>query len=245
MKCIMVMLMLTLLVSSTWAGMFRDDFNDGDLKGWTFVRDAEDGGIQNGELVLGSRKSTVIIAVDGIIARDYEIAMSVKIRKLVAGPIANGPLIGLRAHAQHENDKHPLSQYTLAYNFLIGRNVDTTKGLGGAIWHVGDILPRQGGGQRVLIVQKVLKFSPFNVQLDTWYRLKVIAKGNRFQMFIDEKKMLDFLDNTYNEGRIYLSGGGGNIAHFDDFEVQWSDDLAVQPQRKLTITWGQIKCSFH
>ena len=196
MKRIMVMLILTLLVSSTWAGMFRDDFNDGDLKGWTFVQDAEDGGIQNGELVLGSRKSTVIIAVDGVVARDYEVAVSVKIRKLVSGPIANGPLIGLRAHALSENEMHPLDQYDLAYNFLIGRNVDKTKGLGAAIWHVGDILPRRGGGQRILIVQKVLNFSPFNVQLDTWYRLKVIAKGNRFQVFVDEEKMLDFLDNT-------------------------------------------------
>ena len=243
MKYIMVMLILTLFASSTWAGIFRDDFNDGDLKGWTFVQDAEDGGIQNGELVLGSRKSTVIIAVDGVVARDYEVAVSVKIRKLVAGSVANGPLIGLRAHALRESDKHPTLQYDLAYNFLIGRNADKTKGLGAVIWHVGDVLPRRGGGQRVLIVPKVLNFSPFNVQLDTWYRLKVIAKGNRFQMFVDEKKMLDFLDNTYNEGRIYLSGGGGNIVHFDNFEVQW-DDLAVQPQRKLTTTWGQIKRSF-
>ena len=93
MKYIMAMLMLTLLVSSTWAEVFRDDFNDGDLQGWLFVKDAEDGGIQNGELVLGSRKSTVIIAVDGVIARDYEITVSVKIRKLVAGAVANGPLI--------------------------------------------------------------------------------------------------------------------------------------------------------
>ena len=59
--------------------------NDGDLQGWMFVKDAEDGGIQNGELVLGSRKSTVIIAVDGVVARDYEITVSVKIRKLVSG----------------------------------------------------------------------------------------------------------------------------------------------------------------
>ena len=243
MKHIMVMLMLMSFVSSTEAGIFRDDFNDADLEGWTFVQDAEDGGIQNGELVLGSRKSTVIIAVDGVIARNYAVAVSVKIRKLVAGPIANGPLIGLRAHALHENDKHPTLQYDFAYNFLIGRNVDKTKGLGAAIWHVGDVLPHPAGFQRVLIVQKVLKFAPFNVQLDTWYRLKAIVKDNRFQVFVDEKKMLDFLDNTYNEGRIYLSAGGGNVAHFDDFEVQW-DDLAVQHRRKLTTTWGQIKRSF-
>ena len=132
MKRIMVMLMLTLSVSSTWAGIFRDDFNDGDLEGWTFVRDAEDGGIQNDELVLGSRKSTVIIAVDGVIARDYEVAVSVKILKLVPGPTANGPLIGLRAHTKDKNDKLPLLQYTLAYNFLTGRDSDKTKGLGAA-----------------------------------------------------------------------------------------------------------------
>ena len=243
MRHTMVTLILTLLVSSTWAGIFRDDFNDDDLKGWTFIQDAEDGGIQNGELVLGSRKSTVIIAVDGVVARDYEITVSVEIRKLVAGAVANGPLIGLRAHALFENDKHPLGQYDLAYNFLIGRNADKTKGLGAVIWHVGDVLPRRGRGQRVLIVPKVLKFSPFNVQLDTWYRLKVIAKDNRFQVFVDEKKMLDFLDNSYNEGRIYLSSGGGNIARFDNFEARW-DDLAVQPQRKLTTTWGGIKHNF-
>ena len=114
MKRIMVMLILTLLVSSTWAGMFRDDFNDGDLKGWTFVQDAEDGGIQKDKLVLGSRKSTVIIAVDGVVARDYEVAVSVKIRKLVSGPIANGLLIGLRAHNLHENENHPLDQIRLS-----------------------------------------------------------------------------------------------------------------------------------
>ena len=54
MKYMMVMLILTLLVSSVRAEIFRDDFNDGDLEGWTFVQSAEDGGIQNGELVLSS-----------------------------------------------------------------------------------------------------------------------------------------------------------------------------------------------
>ena len=34
MKRMMVMLMLMSFVSSTWAEIFRDDFNDGDLEGW-------------------------------------------------------------------------------------------------------------------------------------------------------------------------------------------------------------------
>ena len=96
----------------------------------------------------------------------------------------------------------------------------------------------------VRIGNKLLEFSPFAFEMDKWYRLKVIAKGNRFQVFVNQQKMLDFLDNTYAEGRIYLSSGHGNRAHFDDFEVRWGGALPVQLQRKLTTTWGQIKRSF-
>ena len=56
MKTMMAMLLFTLFASSVWAEIFRDNFNDGDLQGWTFIKGAEDGGIENGELVLGSPK---------------------------------------------------------------------------------------------------------------------------------------------------------------------------------------------
>ena len=41
MKYMMVIFILTLLVSvsSIRAEIFRDDFNDGDLKGWTFIQE--------------------------------------------------------------------------------------------------------------------------------------------------------------------------------------------------------------
>ena len=83
MKQMMAMLILTLLVSAVRAEIFRDDFNHGALEGWMFMLGAKNGGIQNGELVLNSpkpeREAEVIIAVDGIIASDYEVAVSVKI----------------------------------------------------------------------------------------------------------------------------------------------------------------------
>ena len=91
---------------------------------------------------------------------------------------------------------------------------------------------------------KLLEFSPFAFEMDTWYHLKVIARDNRFQVFVNQQKMLDFLDDTYTEGRIYLSSGFGNRVHFDDFEVRWGGALAVQPQKRLTTTWGQIKRGF-
>ena len=99
MKHMMAMLILTLLVSSVRAEIFRDNFNDGDLQGWTFVQGAEDGGIENDELVLGSPKveaeAEVMIAVDGIISSDYEVSVSLKISRLA---ISGGAAIGLRAH---------------------------------------------------------------------------------------------------------------------------------------------------
>ena len=52
MKCLMVMLMLTSFVLSTWAEVFRDDFNDENLEGWVVLR-AREASIENGELVLG------------------------------------------------------------------------------------------------------------------------------------------------------------------------------------------------
>ena len=93
------------------------------------------------------------------------------------------------------------------------------------------------------IRSKLLEFSPFAFEMNKWYRLKVIARDNRFQVFVDKKKILDFLDDTYTEGRVYLSSGLGNRVHFDDFEVRWGAALAMQHQRTLTTTWGQIKRS--
>lgn len=102
MKRTMVMLILTLLASSVQTEIFRDNFNDGALKGWTFVLGAKNGGIQNGELVLSfpkpERKAEVIIAVDGITASDYEVAVSVKISEFFWGDFDGGPSIRLRAH---------------------------------------------------------------------------------------------------------------------------------------------------
>ena len=265
MKQMMVMLTLTLLVSSVRAEVFRDNFNDGDLKGWTFLQGAEDGGIENGELVLSSpraeHEAEVMSVVDGITARDYEVAVSLKISRLVRN-INGGPLIGLRAHTppilepllkegklkegtrEREKKKEWIQTlwYRQSYQFLLGNqdiNIqDIRRGLAANIEHVE--FDKQG----IFHKRNLRAFQLFDFRLHKWYRLKVIAKGNRFQYFIDDTKMLDFLDDTYAAGRIYLSSGLGNRVHFDDFEVQY-EALSVQPREKLTTSWGEIKSSFH
>ena len=268
MKQMMVMLVLTLLVSSIGAEIFRDDFNDGDLKGWTFVQGAEHGKIQNGELVLSSPKAEdkaeVIIAVNGIISRDYEVTVSLKISKLVRDiDINGGPSIGLRAHtdpflepiikpAPARGKKGiPTLLYGRSYKFFLGNqdvNIqDIRRGLAATVQHMDVVKKNNDGNERLIRVirmDELRAFRLFDFRLRKWYRLKILAKGNRFQVFIDDAEMLDFFDDTYTAGRIYLSSGRGNHVHFDDFEVQY-EALSVHPRKQLTTTWGEIKIDFH
>ena len=274
MKHMMAMLTLMLFVSSVWAEIFRDNFNDGDLQGWTFLQGAEDGGIENGELVLGSPKvvdeakleeeSEVMIAVDGIISSDYEVSVSLKISKLVTN-VGSGAAVGLRAHIHpllepwtvhlEEDERNKDSRiflYRQSYRFCLGNihienNIhiqdlrNLRRGLAAAIQQM-KLIPDE---RKILINRgKLHIFRLFDFELHKWYRLKIIAKGNRFQCFIDGKEMLDFLDDTYTKGRIYLSSGWGNRVHFDNFEVQY-DARPVHPRKQLTTTWGEIKGGFH
>ena len=272
MKHMMVILILTLLVSSVRAEIFRDNFNDGDLQGWTFIKGAEDGGIENGELVLGSPKvedlkveeeAEVMIAVDGIISSDYEVSVSLKISRLA---IIGGAAIGLRAHTDpllepftehlerdERNKKSRILLYKRSYTFFLG-NIHIEDKL-----HIQDIRNIKRGLAATIQLMKISMeediwtlftrnklhtFRLFDFKLHKWYRLKILAEGNRFQCFIDDKKMLDFLDDTYTAGKIYLSSGLGNHVHFDDFEVQY-EALSVSPRKQLTTTWGEIKSNFH
>ena len=264
MKHTMVMLILTLLVSSVEAEIFRDNFNDGDLQGWTLVQGAEDGGIENGELVLGSPKAEseteVIIVADGIIASDYEVSVSLKISKL-ARVLSGSAAIGLRAHTdplidlvteylkrnkrdeRDERNKGIQLMYKRSYRFFIG-NIDNTKRGFAATIQLMKVSVTKDGVPTIFLADNLHTFREFDFKLHEWYRLKIIAKGNRFQCFIDDKKMLDFLDDTYTEGGIYLASGKGNRVHFDDFEVQY-EALSVQLRRQLTTTWGEIKSNLH
>ena len=261
MKTMTAMLLFTLFASSVWAEIFRDDFNDGDLRGWTFVQGAEHGRIQNSALVLSSPNpkagfgAEAIIVVDGIIASDYEVAVSVKISRLVKD-IVRGPHIGLRAHIPPRLEPFIESfrgnkllrtlLYEQSYQFILGYEdigaLDTKRGFGATIQHVE--VSKKGDEWNINSEGRTRAFRVFDFRLHKWYRVKVIAKGNRFQCFIDDIEMLDFLDDTYTGGRIYLSSGWGNRVHFDDFEVQY-EALAVQSRKQLTTTWGEIKGGFH
>ena len=261
MKRIMTILILMFFVPSVRSEIFRDNFNDGNLKGWTFIQGAEHGGIQNSALVLSSPNpkagfgAEAMIAADGIIASDYEVGVSVKISRLVKG-ILRGPHIGLRAHIPSrlepfiEDFQGNKILRTLlhgqSYQFLLGHQDIgggvTKRGFGATIQQVE--VSKKGDRWNINSEGRSRAFRLFDFRLHKWYRLKIIAKGNRFQCFIDDIEMLDFFDDTYTAGRIYLSSGWGNRVHFEDFEIQY-EALAVQSRKQLTTTWGEIKGDSH
>jgi hypothetical protein len=94
---------------------------------------------------------------------------------------------------------------------------------------------------------------PFEYELDKWYSLKAVIKGNQLEFYIDDKLMAKAEDDRNQAGCVGFGTFGTAI--FDDFvmtgpEVKdgghWDpkahDQLtAVKPQNNLAVTWGQIK----
>ena len=249
--------MLALLVSSASAGVLRHDFNNLDLGGWVISEDHQTVAIENGELIAGvpppepGSTTLVLLPFEGLPASDYDVAVSVRLNLFVFQPsIANGAGIGVRGHSAEKffglvNDdklQDPRALSDLGYYFFIGQNTEGEWGVGASIWHIERVAVNAEGFIRgVFIENELLRFAPFDVKLGEWYRLKVIAEGELFRVFVNEEQILGLRDVRYSEGTIYLSSGFGNLIRFDDFEVKYDGPAAVQPQRKLATMWSEIK----
>lgn len=92
----------------------------------------------------------------------------------------------------------------------------------------------------------------FPTEIDTWYRVQLIAKGDLFTVKVKEKKdntlfadldpVLDVKDGTYKEGALQTSYYGP----IDNVIIAESerDILAVCPYNSYIRTWGDIKKEF-
>ena len=80
------------------------------------------------------------------------------------------------------------------------------------------------------------------------YRMKVVAKGKKFQFFLDDKLLWEGEDKA--EPKFQPSGRIGFICHetkprFDNLVIEGDQILttAVKPVGKLSISWSEIKSS--
>jgi hypothetical protein len=71
-------------------------------------------------------------------------------------------------------------------------------------------------GRRIPILPGVRHDLPVN----GWSILKVSVRGNRFQVYLDHRRILQGTDNTFiGSGGVGLWTAGDSVAYFDDFQV--------------------------
>ena len=71
-------------------------------------------------------------------------------------------------------------------------------------------------GQRTLLMPGAKRDIPSN----DWSTLKVSARGNRFQIYVDHRRILQGWDSTFTHpGKVGLWTGADAVTYFDDFRV--------------------------
>ena len=78
------------------------------------------------------------------------------------------------------------------------------------------------------------------VAQDTWHDMKVVCSGSKFKFYFNGKLQVEYEDDTYKTGGVGVWSWAGPTS-FDDLKVTLEGGSAVDPQEKLTATWGSLK----
>lgn len=71
-------------------------------------------------------------------------------------------------------------------------------------------------------VRRMLGNANHNIPVDRWHRLRVIVRGDRFQVRYDDHAVLDLRDDTFLSGRIGLWTKSDAVTYFDDLTLRTS-----------------------
>ncbi len=234
----MVGLILFLTTASVWAGTFSDNFNDGNMDGWTpftfFPGQVAKSTwrIENGELIFEAIDTPIGFFIGESTWKNYTMRVKAKMVKHQYDVVwAEGLFSFIRIN--------PNSPFNL-YIFGIG----TT---GNARPISEEKRAYATFGQEGSAAFHHFEFEPFEWQLDTWYDLRITAKEDFFQFYINGALVLEYTDATHPTGGVGISVCcmRGTTVHYDDFSLT-GDDVpdtvtAVDPQAKLATTWGKLK----
>jgi hypothetical protein len=80
-------------------------------------------------------------------------------------------------------------------------------------------------------------------QIGKWYRLRIDVAGNEISYYIDDKLQHQVNDNLHKSGGVNLYAHDA-IVEFDNVVITGDDipdNLSIQHQSKVTISWGQLK----
>ena len=221
-----------LVVSLVAAGTLRDNFDDGDLEGWTLLtwRNGESAvhKVENGEAILKSVGGCSIIILGQTSWKNYTVSVRCKLVQHQPAPGWN-EAAGIVMRTQPvQGDASDIYAFDLG---TVGVNPKT----------IHAFACMRGNNQMQNLQSKL-----FEWKLNKWYQLKVEAKGDRFKFYLDGKLMIDYKDKTHSTGMIGIgSAVHTTTAHFDDFIATGDEipdlNLSVSPRSKLAVIWAEEK----
>lgn len=241
-----LIVLVTLCLSSAWAGTWMDDFGDGRLGAWVAVDVAADIVMATKEATgMVEEKEGNLIVTDNVDLppyasyptlaafnnkqniKDFYLAVDAKIAKVIIPEYCWWDI-----------------QFRSGSDSFAGIFFSVEKGSGTYSWlSVAEVKTNFPRINFLGVVE-----SPFIFKLDRWYHIELEMKGSQAKVWVDKELMWQAdwkgLPQWLNtSGPIYL-GGWGMELHLDNF-VLTSDDVAdvtsVRPSNKLPIAWGAIK----
>ena len=106
---------------------------------------------------------------------------------------------------------------------------------------------RVGGNYIVKDEDKLDNKSGVHAELGKWYTIKIVAEGERYDLYLAErgkelKLSCTWKDDTNDKGGIGFRAGGGEHSLYDNVLVtSVGHSFAVDPHNSLSTLWGSIK----
>lgn len=230
MKHLTIGLMVFLLVALVEAGTLTDNFEDGNFDEWKLMKigdQAAKWSVEDGELVCVSKNACGIastLMLGDNTWEDYEVECQFKLEQNFPAACRSSA-IGVGLHAGDVDKVGIVS---------LGVEISPNSG---AVWCQAGV---QGN------IKRFPQKENLKIKEGEWYTMRVVANGNGYQMFIDDKLICDFKNDLPNKGNAMVWGRNCE-AHFDNVVITGDDipdkdlGLPVEPLAKLATMWAFLK----
>ena len=219
MKIILV-LCVFLTAMPAFAGTFKDNFDDGDLDGWTTF--GKDWKVENGKLTCSwsGINEGAILTIGNSSWIDYTFEYD----GIVLEKLSDNYYLG---HVMRYDKQSAFFLYTAFHAPPWNNPV------------IGFIVNDQNF---------FIQGRQFGPELNKWYHLKMVMQGKEAKFYIDDNLEVTYQHDLIPESGSVGILFGGCMAEFDNVIITGSNvpdggsiGFAIASKRKLTTTWGEIR----